>query len=308
MAFAVSKRRWFRIMTSALISISASVGLSASAWAEVTAPVIEGVWQQGSILRGQLADGERLYFLDREVPVSPDGFFVLGLGRDFADAAVLTVKAATGDAREFRFPVKPQQYNIQRVEGVPQQTVTPDPKHLERIRKEAAQVAAARKDVSELQAYRQEFTWPLLGRISGVYGSQRYYNGNPGRPHYGVDVAAPTGTLVRAPADGVVRLAHKDMFFSGGTLIVDHGQGLSSTFMHLHKLLVEEGQTIKQGDEIAEVGATGRATGPHLDWRMNWFDQQVDPTFLVPSMSAALAAEKASGSAAESTDKAEKVQ
>lgn len=279
--------KWRQVLASVLISVAGGVS------AEVSEPAIQGKWQQGSILRGQLPAGDRLFFLNREVPVSADGHFVLGLGRDFPATATLTVKTAAGESGEFRYPVKPQQYNIQRVEGVPQQTVTPDPAHLERIRQEAALVTAARKDISDLQYYRQEFVWPLLGRISGVYGSQRFYNGVAGRPHFGVDVAAPTGTIVKAPADGVVKLAHKDMFFSGGTLIVDHGHGLSSTFMHLHKLLVEEGQVVRQGEDIAQVGATGRATGPHLDWRMNWFDQQVDPTFLVPPMSEALAAAKA---------------
>lgn len=291
MVVEVWTKNWSRMLAGVLLSVAAGVSAQVPG-AEIPEPAIKGEWQQGSILRGQLPAGDRLFFLDREVPVSDEGFFVLGLGRDFPGTATLTVKTSAGAESAFLYNVKPQQYNIQRVEGVPAQTVTPDPEHLERIRREAAQVAAARKDISALQFYRQEFTWPLLGRISGVYGSQRFYNGVPGRPHFGVDVAAPTGTVVRAPADGVVKLAHKDMFFSGGTLIVDHGQGLSSTFMHLHKLLVEEGQLVRQGDDIAEVGATGRATGPHLDWRMNWFDQQVDPTFLVPPMSEALAADK----------------
>jgi murein DD-endopeptidase MepM/ murein hydrolase activator NlpD len=123
-----------------------------------------------------------------------------------------------------------------------------------------------------------------VGRISGVYGSQRFYNGEPNSPHYGVDVAAPTGAEVVSPAAGVVTLVHPDMFFSGGTLIIDHGHGLSSTFIHLSKILVNEGDDIQQGQAIAQVGATGRATGPHLDWRMNWFDQRVDPALLVGAM------------------------
>jgi murein DD-endopeptidase MepM/ murein hydrolase activator NlpD len=128
------------------------------------------------------------------------------------------------------------------------------------------------------------FIWPVTGRISGVYGSQRILNGKPKRPHYGVDIAAPTGTPVKAPADGVVSLVHNDMFYSGGTLIVDHGHGLSTTYMHLHKILVKKGQRVKQGDVIAQVGATGRVTGPHLHWGMNWFDTRLDPSLLVPPM------------------------
>lgn len=302
MRFAVWKSRFGKVVAGALLV------LPLSAYADVSKPVVDGVWEQGSILRGQLAKGDSLYFLDRKVPVSPDGYFVLGLGRDFPQTARLTVKTAGGDSADFQYSVKPQDYKIQRVEGVPAKTVNPDPKYLARIREEGAQVGVARKVNSDLQYFRQTFQWPLVGRISGVYGSQRFYNGEPRRPHYGVDVAAPTGTPVSAPADGVVTLAHKDMFFSGGTLIVDHGQGLSSTFMHLSKLLVEEGQEIKQGDEIAEVGATGRATGPHLDWRMNWFDQRVDPTFLVPPMSDALAVDRAAARTDKSADKTKQVQ
>ena len=127
--------------------------------------------------------------------------------------------------------------------------------------------------------------WPAKGRISGVYGSQRILNGEPRRPHYGVDVAAPVGTLVHAPADGLVTLANEDMFFSGGTLILDHGHALSSSFLHLSAILVKEGQRVRQGDPIAKIGATGRATGPHLDWRMNLGRDRLDPQLLVGPMS-----------------------
>jgi murein DD-endopeptidase MepM/ murein hydrolase activator NlpD len=124
----------------------------------------------------------------------------------------------------------------------------------------------------------------VTGRISGVYGSQRILNGKPRRPHFGVDVAAPVGAIVRAPADGLVTLAHGDMFFSGGTLIVDHGHGLSSSFLHLSAILVKEGDRISQGDPIAKVGATGRVSGPHLDWRMNLLGSRLDPQLLVDPM------------------------
>ena len=121
------------------------------------------------------------------------------------------------------------------------------------------------------------FTWPATGRISGVYGSQRVLNGKPRNPHFGLDIAAPDGTEVFAPADGLVTLTHPDMLLSGGTIILDHGQGLSSTFLHLSKILVEAGSFVKQGELIALIGSTGRASGPHLDWRMNWLDRRVNP-------------------------------
>ena len=133
-------------------------------------------------------------------------------------------------------------------------------------------------------AFLSDFQWPLTGRISGVYGSQRVYNGKPGRPHYGVDVARPTGTVVVAPADAVVTLVQQNNYYSGGTLIMDHGYGVSSTMIHLSEVLVNDGQTVKQGDPVAKVGASGRATGPHLDWRLNWFEVKLDPVTVVPPM------------------------
>ncbi|MGH1373178.1 MAG: M23 family metallopeptidase [Cellvibrionaceae bacterium] len=260
----------------------------------IDVPVLKGEWVQGGVLIGKASVGDKIEFLDRDIRLSDDGDFVLGLGRDFPASARLTVRRGEL-VRVFEFDVSQRSYDIQRVDGVPKRTVTPDPKHLDRIRKEASAARKARKPVTDHQYYRQSFQWPLLGRISGVYGSQRYYNGQPRRPHFGVDVAAPTGTLVQAPADGVTTLAYDDMFFSGGTLIIDHGHGLSSSFLHLSKILVKEGELVKQGQPIAEVGATGRVTGPHLDWRMNWYDQRVDPQTLVPSMSEAQALVKTIG-------------
>jgi len=142
-------------------------------------------------------------------------------------------------------------------------------------------IKQARKGDSKLQDFLAGFVKPLEGPITGVYGSRRVYNGTPGRPHYGLDIAAPTGTEVYAPAPGIVRLAHDDMFYSGGTLIVDHGQGVSSTFIHLSEVIVTPGQRVEAGDLIARVGATGRATGPHLDWRINWFEVRIDPDLVL---------------------------
>ena len=146
--------------------------------------------------------------------------------------------------------------------------------------------ADARKVDLPLPGFAEVFQWPLIGPISGVYGSQRFYNGVAGSPHFGVDIARPTGSQVSAPASGVVTLVHPDMFYSGGTLIIDHGHGISSTFIHLSEILVKEGDAIHQGQVIAKVGQTGRATGPHLDWRMNWFEERLDPQLLMGPMPA----------------------
>ena len=193
----------------------------------------------------------------------------------------LVITAIDGKEQAHTYAIAPREYRMQYIEGVPQKTVTPSEEQQKRAREESERVWSARQKRFARTDFTTDFIWPLTGRITGVYGSQRIYNGEPRAPHYGVDIARPTGTRVWAPASGQVTLAEPDLFYSGGTLIIDHGHGLSSTFIHLSKLLVKVGDEIKQGDEIAEVGATGRATGPHLDWRMNWLDQRVDPTTLV---------------------------
>ncbi len=157
---------------------------------------------------------------------------------------------------------------------------------MKRIHAEMSIIQEARQRDDSRTDFLRGFVWPLEGRITGIYGSRRILNGEPRRPHYGIDIAAPEGAPVRAPADGIVTLVHPDMYFSGGTLILDHGHGLSSSFLHLSKILVDKGQVIRQNDVIAEVGATGRVTGAHLDWRINLFQTRLDPELLVPSMSA----------------------
>lgn len=251
---------------------------------------LQGPSKQGGLLIGRTEPGTRIELDGKPVRVTADGAFVIAFDRDARASATLVEIPASGEPRRHTLAIAQREYNIQRIEGVPQRTVTPPADQLERIRREAALVSRARQTSSDLLHFLQGFQWPLTGRISGVYGSQRVYNGEPGRPHFGVDVAAPTGTPVRAPADAVVSLVHPDMFFSGGTLVMDHGYGVSSTFIHLHKVLVREGQEVKAGDVVAEVGATGRATGPHLDWRINWFDVRVDPQLLVTPMAEAAAA------------------
>jgi murein DD-endopeptidase MepM/ murein hydrolase activator NlpD len=162
--------------------------------------------------------------------------------------------------------------------------VTPPPALLERIRREKALVDAARRQEIAQPYFLSGFRWPVLGRISGVYGSQRILNGEPRQPHYGVDIAAPVGTPVRAPADGIVTLAEPDLYYTGATLIIDHGYRLSSTLMHLNRIEARVGQRVRQGEVVATVGKSGRVTGPHLDWRINWRDARLDPALTVPPM------------------------
>ena len=247
---------------------------------------LEGDPMQGGLLWGQVAPGAEVSVDGKPVPVMPDGAFLLGIGRDANTEITLVTEV---DARcEQVVAIGQRDYRIQRVEGVPQKTVTPPEDVLERIARERALVREAKSMRLErpefLQSVRSGLSWPATGRISGVYGSQRFYNGTPGSPHYGVDVARPTGHPVVAPGPGVITLAEPDLFYSGGTVILDHGYGLSSSFLHLSEVLVEVGDEVTAGNLLGKVGATGRATGPHLDWRMSWFDQRIDPQLLVPPM------------------------
>lgn len=241
---------------------------------------LRGAWVQGGLLLGKAEPGTEIAFNGKPVSVSPAGDFVVALGRDESATATLT-SSFEGQSTSTTYEVVSRKYDIQYIEGVPQQTVTPPPEVISRIQREAAMVAKARAIVDPRLDYLAGFSSPLKGPITGVYGSQRFYNGTPRNPHFGLDIAAPNGTLVVAPAPGVVRFANADLYFSGGTLIIDHGYGVSSSFIHLSDILVEEGQVVARGDNVAKVGATGRATGPHLDWRINWLDVRVDPAIVL---------------------------
>lgn len=244
---------------------------------------LNGELTQGSLVRGSVSVGSKIDVDGRSVRVSESGEFVVGFSRDAKLTQKLTEMPVSGDPIVHTIQLQKRDYNIQRINGISKKIMSPSSASLKRIRDEAALVKKARKDDKVRLEVFGNFIWPLDGPVTGVYGSQRVYNGKPGRPHYGLDIAAPTGTPVRAPAGGVVVLAHDDMFYSGGTLILDHGHGVFSTFIHMHKVLADVGQEIKQGDVIGQVGATGRATGPHLDWRMNWFGVRVDPRLLLPN-------------------------
>ncbi len=245
---------------------------------------LEGDYTQGGLLIGRTAPDARVSLNDQPLRVSPQGVFLVGFGRDEPASAELKLVYADGSEEQLQLEVARRDYQIQRIDGLPPSKVTPPEQDLERIRREAALVKATRKLDDPRTDFLDGFIWPSQGPISGVYGSQRILNGKPRRPHFGVDVAGPVGTPVVAPAGGMVTLAHPDMYFSGGTLVIDHGHGLSSAFLHLSRILVKEGQRVEQGEPIAEIGATGRVTGAHLDWRMNWFEQRIDPQLLAGPM------------------------
>lgn len=246
---------------------------------------LDGPRTPGGLLQGRVAPGSGVVFEGTPVRVSEDGWFLVGFGRDAAADAELVVSGPDGRRERLVLAVAPREYRIERIDGLPAAKVAPrDEEELARIDREARRVAVARTLDDPRTDFRSGFQWPVTGRISGVYGSQRILNGEPRQPHYGIDIAAPAGTKVRAPADGLVTLAEPDLFLSGGTLIVDHGHGLSSAFLHLSRILAEPGERVRRGRTIAEVGATGRATGPHLDWRVNLFERRLDPALLVGPM------------------------
>lgn len=237
----------------------------------------------GALVRGIAEPNTQIIFADKPLKIGKDGQFVFGLGRDAKGHIELTWKNAQ-NAGQQRYALPERNYNVQRIEGVAQKYVSPPDSVLARIREDNRQVANARNVDSDHVFFTQSFIWPAEGPITGVYGSQRVFNGEPRRPHFGVDVAGPVGTPVVAPADGVVRLYVADMYYSGGTLIIDHGHQVTSTFIHLHKSHVKAGDRVKQGQLIAEIGDTGRVTGAHLDWRINWGKVRVDPQLLVPAL------------------------
>lgn len=245
---------------------------------------LDGRLTQGGMAVGKTEPEATVIFQGKQVRVSPEGLFVIAFSRDAEPSTEIEIQKSDGTVEKHPVAIKKRTYQIQRIDGLPKRKVSPSKEDLDRIYKDIAMVKAVRKKDDPRTDFTQPFIWPVIGRISGVYGSQRVLNGKPKRPHYGVDIATPTGTPVKAPADGVVSLTHDDMFYSGGTLIVDHGHGLSTSYLHLHKILVTEGQAVKQGDVIAQVGATGRVTGPHLHWGMNWFGTRLDPSLRVPPM------------------------
>ena len=262
--------------------------LLAALWdAEAAALELKGDFVQGGMLRGLVAPGTEVRFLGRRVRVSENGRFVVGFGRDFGPKAELTLVHADGRRQVRALAIAKRSYQTQRIDGLPPKMVTPPPEVLARIRRENALIAAARARDTAAEWFAQVFLWPARGVVTGVYGSQRILNGKPRRPHYGIDIAAPKGTPVRAPASGRVGLAETDLYYTGGTVLLDHGHGLTSIFLHLETLAVRAGDEVARGAVIGSVGASGRATGPHLDWRINWFDQRLDPALVAGPMPSA---------------------
>ena len=259
--------------------------LSWSGWAVANNEIyleLTGEPLQGALIIGQTNPGASVKIDNQSTPLTDDGHFIFGFGRFDEKDKVVRVDFQ-GQQLESTVKVIKRDFPTERIDGLPSDKVNAPQQDWERIKKEQAQVKQARGVWSEQKAFLESFIWPAQGRVSGVYGSRRILNGEPKRPHYGMDIANVTGTPVVAPASGVVTMAVNDHFYTGGTVIIDHGYGLNTTFLHLSKVDVETGQTLAQGEKLGEIGATGRATGPHLDWRMNiGTGLRLDPQLVIP--------------------------
>ena len=233
--------------------------------------------QQGAMVIGKVPPGSTVEYAGRNLRTTGYGRVVFGVGRDEKGPASIRVTRPDGSGETASVLVTPRDWPEQRVDGVPQATVDPPPAIAERIRREQARVAEVRKRDDARADFAQAFVRPVEGRISGRFGRARVYNGKPGSPHSGMDIAAAAGTPVKAPAAGIVTFADPDLYLTGGTLVIDHGHGISSNFLHLSRIDVKVGDRVEQGQAVAAVGSTGRSTGPHLHWGMNWFDVRIDP-------------------------------
>ena len=236
---------------------------------------------QGALMIGRVALGTKVWVDGKAVRVT-EGLFAFGFGRDDTRPTVVRARFPNGSKRRKFAPTK-RKYDIQSITGLPEALVMPPKEVEERIARENALIAEARAHDSGEIWFAEKFDWPAHGPISGVYGSQRILNGVPKAPHYGVDIAAEEGAPIRAPAPGIVALAEPDFYLTGGTVVLDHGHGVSTTYLHMSRVDVKTGERLKRGDLFGAVGHTGRATGPHLHWSMNWFHVRLDPSLVTSS-------------------------
>ena len=243
---------------------------------QVNAIEFKGKFIQGHFILGKTNPNAKIIVGKKEVKISKDGFFVFGIDRDRKFDLTFT-KILDEKKSIITKTVLKRKYNIQRIDGLEESKVTPPESVYKRIKKENNAIGKARAINSDLNFFMDKFIMPVEGIISGVYGSQRILNGKPKWPHYGIDIAAKQGTMIKSSGSGVVTMAEDDLYYTGGTIIMDHGHGISTIYSHLENILVSVGDKINKGDVIGTVGSTGRSTGPHLDFRVNWFQTRLDP-------------------------------
>tara|TARA_B100001564_G_scaffold247631_1_gene210169 strand:+ start:968 stop:1771 length:804 start_codon:yes stop_codon:yes gene_type:complete len=235
-----------------------------------------GEFLQGHFIIGLTDPSAKIIIDKKNVKVSNDGYFVFGIDRDRKFDLTIT-KILNGEKQKIVKKVLKRKYNIQRIDGLEESKVTPPESVYKRIKEENNKIGKARATNSDLTFFKNQFIMPVEGIISGVYGSQRILNGKPKWPHYGIDIAAKKGTMIKSSGTGVVTMAEDDLYYTGGTVIMDHGHGISTIYSHLEMVMVSVGDKINKGDIIGTVGSTGRSTGPHLDFRVNWFQTRLDP-------------------------------
>ena len=246
------------------------------------ATLLRGAAIEGGLIIARTA-GTIVTVDDEIIPTTPDGLFIVGFHRDSDQPVAITITQPDGTSQLTVLTPEQRDYDIQRIDGLQQDMVTPPDSVFARIKSDQAAVAAARQKAATSGDFWQGIDWPVTGGISGVFGSQRILNGKPRQPHYGIDIAAPRGTPVQAPASGLVTLV-KDLYFSGWTVIINHGLGLNSTFLHMDHVLISPGDSVARGDIIGTVGSTGRSTGPHLDWRLDWQGRRIDASLVAGPM------------------------
>ena len=247
------------------------------------ATLLRGGAVEGGLMIARTAPDNRVTLDNAAIPVTPDGLFIVGFHRDSDLPVTIGITKTDGTSQLTVLTPQQRSYQIQRIDGLQKNMVTPPENVIARIKSDQAAVAAARQTPAAAGDFWRGINWPVTGRISGVFGSQRILNGQPRQPHYGIDIAVPKGTPVRAPASGLVTLV-KDLYFSGWTIIINHGLGLNSTFLHLDSTAISVGDTIQRGSIIGTVGSTGRSTGPHLDWRLDWQGRRIDASLAAGPM------------------------
>ena len=273
-------------------SMAVTTNSAARADSAILLKLVSGKAVQGGLLVFQTKAGTKIILDGQELPVSADGLFVLGFHRDDVTPQELLAMDATGKTAKLTLTPEVRDWEIQRIDNLPTNMVTPPEAVITRIKKDIKNVKAARAVISDFDdVLKNGFVWPVWGRISGIYGAQRILNGKPRQPHYGIDIAAPSGVAVRAAGAGRVTMA-MDLYFTGGTVIIDHGFGLNSTYSHLKDMYVRPGDRVTRGGVIGSVGSTGRSTGPHLDWRINWRHKRLDPLLIAGPLHPALPASR----------------
>ncbi|SCA55852.1 Peptidase M23 [Candidatus Terasakiella magnetica] len=252
-----------------------------SSFAHAGSYSLKGEFKQGGLIFGTTTPGSIVSLDAKEILVSKDGLFLLGFGRDHKKQSHLMITYPDGTQADETLKIAKSTYKIQRINGLPKKKVTPDPVATKRIIADNGAVIKTRKITTPQAWFASGFDWPVQGRISGVFGSQRILNGKPRSPHKGTDIAAPTGTLIKADGAGRISLVHQDMYLMGKCVMIDHGHGLQSIYIHMNEILVQEGQMVKKGDPVGKVGKTGRATGPHLHWGVSLNNVALNPELLV---------------------------